>query len=110
MGRRTKSKQYAKLIQDTILGKKTVTGIEIESFATHFVDRVIGQTSTPHKDMRCGVSVTDALNALQSPISIGETRTLPDGDIRQTFKGTCAIVTISIRDRRLIQTNPKKRE
>ena len=33
---------------------------------------------------------------------------LDDGDIRQSFFGKNAIVTISVRDRRLIQTNPWK--
>ena len=93
-------------IQKRIVGTTTSTGVTIESFANHFVDRVIGQTSTPHPGMRCGVSIEDALDALQNPKSVGVTRVLEDGDIRQTLAGAKADVTISIRDKRIIQTNP----
>lgn len=92
-------------IQNKIVGAETSNGIRIESFATHFVDRVIGQTSEPHKGMRQGVSVDDALDALVNPVRIGDPRTLEDGDVRQTFYGKVAAVTISVRDQRLIQTN-----
>ena len=94
-------------IQLGIVGQKTSTGVEIQSFCTHFIDRIIGQTSESHAGMRCGVSVSDALDALQNPVKLGSVRTYPDGDIRQTFTGSKAKVTISIRDQRLIQTNPK---
>lgn len=94
-------------ISRKIVGCSTSTGVQIESFAPHFVDRVIGQTSTPHKGMRCGVSVEHALDALQNPIEVGELRTHKDGDIRQTFYGKDAAVAISVRDKRLIQTNPQ---
>lgn len=99
-------KSTSNSIQNKIVGQKTATGLEIKSFATHFVDRIIGQTSESHPGMRCGVSITDALDALQNPVKIGSARTFPDGDIRQTFTGNNAKVTISIRDSRLIQTNP----
>lgn len=95
-------------ISRKIVGCSTSTGAQIESFAPHFVDRVIGQTSIPHKGMRCGVSVEDALDALQNPVRIGELRTHKDGDIRQTFYGKDAAVAISVRDKRLIQTNPRR--
>lgn len=94
-------------ITEKIVGCTTSTGVQIESFATHFVDRVIGQTSTPHKGMRCGVKVEDVLDALQNPTKVGELRLIEDGDTRQTFQGEKATVTISVRDKRLIQTNPK---
>lgn len=94
-------------IQKRIVGTTTSTGVTIESFATHFVDRVIGQTSTPHVGMRCGVSVEDALDALESPVRLGGIRILDDGDIRQTFYGKKASVALSIRDKRVIQTNPR---
>lgn len=93
-------------IQKRIVGTTTSTGITIESFTNHFIDRIIGQTSTPHPGMRCGVSIEDALDALQNPKSVGVTRVLEDGDIRQTLAGAKADVTISIRDKRIIQTNP----
>ena len=59
--------------------------------------------------MRLGVSVEDALAALLNPESYGEIHQLADGDVRQTFYGFNAVVTMSIRDKRLIQANPKER-
>ena len=94
-------------IQKRIVGTTTSTGITIESFTNHFIDRIIGQTSTPHPGMRCGVSIEDALDALESPIRLGGIRILDDGDIRQTFYGKKASVALSIRDKRVIQTNPR---
>ena len=64
------------------------------------------KTSTPHKGMRCGVSIEDALDALSNPIKLDDIRLMADGDIRQTLFGSKAAVTISVRDKRLIQTNP----
>ena len=93
-------------IDDQLVGLTTSTGIQIESYATHFIDRIIGQTSTPHSGMRMGVSIEDAKDALIHPVREGKIRTLADGDIRQTLYGNHAVVTISIRDKRLIQTNP----
>ena len=95
-------------IRAAIVGQTTSTGVEIRSFATHFIDRVIGQTSDAHAGMRQGVPIEDALDALKNPAKIGSIRYLDDGDIRQTFYGNKATVAISIRDNRLIQTNPWK--
>lgn len=100
--------RYERVSEDTqnrIVGTTTATGIRIESFATHFVDRVIGQTSTSHKGMRCGVSIEDVLDTLVNPEKLGAVRHLDDGDVRQTMYGKRAVVTLSIRDKRLIQTN-----
>lgn len=99
-------RQTSDLIQQRLVGTTTSNGVTIESFATHFIDRVIGQTSTPHPGMRQGVPVEAALDALQNPIRVGPVRTMPDGDVRQTFFGKQATVAISVRDQRLIQTNP----
>ena len=95
-------------INTAIVGQTTSTGVEIKSFATHFIDRVIGQTSDAHAGMRQGVPIEDALDALRNPAKIGSVRYLDDGDIRQTFYGNKATVAISIRDNRLIQANPQK--
>lgn len=95
-------------IHDTLVGQVTSTGVEIQSFATHFIDRVIGQTSDPHEGMRQGVPITDVLDALKNPVDLGDVKTLSNEDVRQTFYGERAMVTISIRDHRLIQTNPQK--
>ncbi len=94
-------------IQNKIVGIKTANGVHIQGFSTHFVDRVIGQTGDSHTGLRQGVSVEDALDALVNPVRISEPRKLADGDIRQTFYGKKAAVAISIRDKRLIQTNPR---
>ncbi|MCI1951783.1 MAG: phage minor capsid protein [Clostridiales bacterium] len=103
-------KQYTQTAHDieaNILGVTTATGVKIESYATHFIDRIIGQTSTPHPGMRTGVSIEDATDALLNPEKLGSIRNMSDGDIRQTFYGKKATVAISIRDKRLIQTNPR---
>lgn len=94
-------------INNKIVGVTAKNGVTIESFATHFIDRVIGQTSTPHKGMRCGVPVDDVLDTLLNPQKLKDVRKLDDGDIRQTLFGKNAVVTMSIRDKLLIQTNPR---
>nr|WP_255575786.1 phage minor capsid protein [Caproiciproducens faecalis] len=103
-------KQYtdtAHRVESDILGLTTSTGVEIHSYATHFIDRVIGQVSTPHPGKRCGVSIEDAKDALIHPLKLGDVHNMENGDIRQTLFGKNATVTISIRDERLIQTNPR---
>jgi hypothetical protein len=92
-------------VQYKLVGITTATGLTIDSFATHFVDRVIGQTSTSHAGMRCGVSVEDVLEALQTPKQV-DPATKKHGDNRQTLYGAKASVTVSLQDKRLIQTNP----
>ena len=57
--------------------------------------------------MRQGVTVEDALDALLHPVKIKPVVEYADGDRRQTFIGENASVAVSIRDHRLIQTNPK---
>ena len=91
-----------------IVGVTAQNGVTIESFATHFIDRIIGQTSTPHSGMRRGVLIDDAIDALKNPLKVNPVRILADGDVRQTLVGLRADITISIRDKRLIQTNPNK--
>ena len=95
-------------IKSALVGQTTSTGVEIRSFATHFIDRIIGQTSDAHENMRQGVPIESVLDAIKNPVKIGEPKTMSDGDVRQTFYGNHAMVTLSIRDRRLIQTNPQK--
>lgn len=102
-------RRTASEVQRKIVGVETSNGVQIESFATHFIDRVIGQTADSHAGMRQGVSVDDVLDALVNPVRIGDSRTLKDGDVRQTFYGKDAVVTISVRDKRLIQTNPRRK-
>ena len=94
-------------IHTKLVGITTKSGVVIESFAPHFIDRVIGQTADPHEGMRQGVKIEDALDALLNPIYIGPLQTRADGDIRQKLTGKRASVVFSVRDKRLIQTNPR---
>ena len=95
-----------KQITDALVGLTTSTDVTIQGYATHFIDRVIGQTSTSHKGMRTGVSIEDVIDALQNPLEIDPIRVMADGDMRQQFFGKNASVTISISSNRLIQVNP----
>ena len=97
-------------LQKRVVGITAKNGVVIESFATHFIDRVIGQTSTPHAGMRCGVSIDSVIDTLTNPKGFEAVRNMPDGDVRQTLNGDTSDVTISIRDKRLIQTNPRRGE
>ena len=99
-------KVTAAAIDDYIVGEITSTGVQIEGYVSHFIDRVIGQSADSHSGKRRGVPVSDALDALLNPISPPVTKTMADGDVRQTFTGKKAKVTISARDKILIQTNP----
>lgn len=93
---------------ERVVGVTAPNGTTIESFATHFIDRVIGQTSTPHPGMRCGVPIDDAVEAITYG-SPSKMRELADGDLRQTLTGNHAEVTLSVRDKRVIQINPKRK-
>ena len=103
----TQYKVTAAAVDSYIVGEITSTGVQIEGYVSHFIDRVIGQTADSHSGMRRGVPVVDALDAILNPISAPKIKTMADGDIRQTFTGQKAIVTISARDKILIQTNPR---
>lgn len=100
--------QTGREAEQNIVGVTTANGVKIESYVTHFIDRLIGQTSTPHAGMRTGVPVADAKDALVNPFRIGKAHTMADGDVRQTFYGKRATVSVSIRDKRLIQANPRR--
>lgn len=101
-------KKTASEIQERIVGQTTVDGVKIESFATHFIDRVIGQTSEPHQGMREGVAIEKVLETLQSEIAL--TKTMANGDVRRTYTSAEANVTISVRGQRMIQTNPRRKK
>lgn len=99
-------RQTAIDVEDKIVGMTTSDGVQIQSYTMHFIDRVIGQTSTPHKDMRLGVPVADAYDALKHPDDVSADYVIRSGDVRRTYYGRRASVAISITDKRLIQTNP----
>lgn len=100
-------KKASEEIQSVMIGQKTSTGVEIKSYATHFIDRIIGQTAEAHTGKRMGVSVETALEALQNPVRVGEVRRISDTDVRQTFVGERASVALDVKNGRLIQVNPR---
>ena len=99
-------KNTAREIDETLVGMTTVDGMDIKSYATHFIDRVIGQTSTSHKGMRLGVTVDKIRSALLKPDAIDPDEVIRN-DLRRTYYGKKAIVTISVAQKRLIQVNPR---
>ena len=82
-----------------------VAGVRIKNFTTHFIDRVIGQTSDSHKNKRKGTPIEDVKYTLEHP-----KHTSPEykvgNDTRVKITGKKATVTISISDKRIIQSNP----
>ena len=101
-------------ISQKLVGVVTKDGIEIKSFATHFVDRTLGQTSETHTDMRQGTPIEHSIEALTNgAISEPYIRKIKRGseyidDLRQRYTGTRAKVTLSLTKNKLIQTNPRK--
>lgn len=107
-------KNTANEISQKLIGVVTKDGIEIKSFATHFVDRTLGQTSETHTDMRQGTPIEHSIEALTNGIiSEPYIRIIKRGseyvdDLRQRYTGTRAKVTLSLTENKLIQTNPRK--
>ncbi len=100
-------KEIADELDKKLIGITTSGGVTVESYATHLIDRIIGQTSTPHAGMRQGVPVDTVINTLENG-QISAIRYLADGDVRQTYSEAGADVSLSVRDKRVIQTNPGK--
>ena len=98
-------KNTAREIDETLVGMTTVDGVVLESYVTHFIDRVIGQTSTSHQGMRLGIPVEEAERSLRYPRNVKE-RVMPDGDIRRQYFGDKCSVVLSVANGRLIQVNP----
>ena len=93
-------------IDKQIVGITAINGLEIKGYTSHFVDRIIGQTSTSHKGMRTGVKIQDILDTLQN----GEIKpicTRTDGKQSQQIIGNNNVVTVNPETGWLIQTNPK---
>ena len=97
-------------VEKNIIGITTSEGTKIDSYTTHFIDRVIGQTSEKHIGMREGTPVGAVKDALENPIKVDPPKIMPTGDIRQRYYGRSASVVISILDNRLIQATPRKEE
>lgn len=96
----------AREIEEKLVGVVTADGMKIQGYVTHFVDRIIGQTSTSHEDMRKGVPVANALDTLlhgkKTPIIIQE-----NGKRSQKLIGKTSVVTVNPDTKFLIQTNPR---
>lgn len=101
-------KDVAKNIEETFIGKLTSDGKEIKAFTPHFVNRTIGYTAEPHKNMRQGTPLEYSLEAL-----IKGTATNPkitNGDLRCTYYGGNASVTFSLTDGKIVQCNLRSKE
>lgn len=96
-------------ITKTLLGLKTSDGLSLESFSTHFIDRVIGQTSTSHPGMRLATKIEDIRDCMLNPIEISKPYYVGN-DLRQNYIGKNCSISISIDDKRFIQANPLKGE
>ena len=97
-------KNIAQVLEDKVIGLKTFDGIFIESYTTHFIDRVIGHTSTQHKGMRMGVKVSDVCDALKNG-TVEKDYAIRD-DYRRQYIGESCSVAVSISEQKIIQVNP----
>lgn len=99
-------KQY-QAIQDKIVGTTTSNGITVNAQSNHFVERIIGTMEDPKtKKPRSGVSVDDALDALQHPLKVMDATTDKKGRVSQKFIGKNGTVSIDPTTGTLIQCNP----
>lgn len=97
-----------------LVGITTADGEKIESYSTHFINRVIGQYADSEKgrsNARIGVSVDKVKVILTEPDTISELQEFKEDngttDVRQVYhKKGFGSVTISLRDHRLIQVAP----
>lgn len=100
-----------------LIGLTAKNGYTVEAYTTHFIDRVIGQVSTPHKGKRLGVPIDKVVDCLQHPKEISDTyeRVLVHNggkvaDKRIEFISDTCEVAYSVTENKIIQTNPKKKE
>jgi hypothetical protein len=107
-------KDIAKQIDKEFIGLTTIDGVVIKDYAMHFIDRVIGQTSTPSGKRRQGVPISAFKETLTSPttrITSDYTVQMSKGDdVRRSYMGNNIKITLSVTDRKLIQTNPFTRK
>lgn len=93
-------------MQERVVGRTTSDGVRVDSYTLHFIDRVMGKTAEPHEGTREATTIEAVNEALVKPEKITERR-MTDGDVRRTYRGGKANVTVSVRDHRLIQANPR---
>lgn len=99
-------RQVAIEIENSLLGLKTSTGLEIKGYSAHFVGRVIGNSATNHKFNRPGVSMSEAKEAIEKG-KPGKLQTDKNGKVSQLFLGYDCNITVNIHTGELIQTNRK---
>ena len=99
-----------------LIGLTTKNGYTVEAYTTHFIDRVIGQVSTPHKGKRLGVPIENVVDCLLNPKEISDTYErvfVRNGekvvDQRIEFIGDKCEVAYSVTENKILQANPKKR-
>jgi len=101
-------KEMSLEIEKKLVGITTPNGVLIKDYATHFIDRVIGQMAESRDRIRTGVPIGYIADALKNPTYISEAyeRKMKDGiDARCILKNQKCTVTISISEGKLIQTN-----
>lgn len=101
-------KDVAKNIEETFIGKLTSDGKEIKAFTPHFVNRTIGYTAEPHKNMRQGTPLEYSLEALTKGSATNPKIT--NGDLRCRYCGEKAFVTFSLTDGKIVQCNLRSKE
>ena len=101
-------KEVAKNIEETFIGKLTSDGKEIKAFTPHFVNRTIGYTAEPHKNMRQGTPLEYSLEALTKGTATNPKIT--NGDLRCTYYEGNASVTFSLTDGKIVQCNLRSKE
>lgn len=97
----------ARKIEAQLVGLTTKDGVVIRGYATHFVDRIIGQTADPRPGMRQGVSIDAVKEALQSAERIQVSKH-KSGKIGHRYYGKEANAIVNPNTGLLIQANPKE--
>lgn len=104
-------KDTAKEVEEKLIGLE-IGGVKMESYTPHFINRVIGQVSEDKPKKRRGVPVSVIAEDLENSVSISEKHEIlmPDGtkDIRRSILCQRSKITVSVRDCRYIQVNPKR--
>lgn len=101
--------KVAEEVETKLVGITTADGEKIESYSTHFINRVIGQYADSEKgrsNARIGVSVDKVKAILTEPDTISEPKEMKNDPRQVYFKKGFGSVTISLRDHRLIQVAP----
>lgn len=102
----------AKEIKDELVGLKINNELnyEITDFSTHFIDRVLGQTSTSHEGMRLSTTIEQLKDSIANPLKTSEpffVNMKKNGeeylDERINITGKSCSFVYSIKDKLLVQ-------